>query len=689
MHINMGNRKLFITGIGIVGGGLLAVGLIQKEARGWAFLGLMIALYLLCWACWQKGWTETAFHARFILAGGAFIFCVLFEFTGSSLGCWAQILGREDNDILLGISRMIRSDEWAVSTPMAWSQFYAETPFQYFSEVLRGCPTDVFLEFGQAVNSVLMVFRPFYLGYLFLPLSMGMAFFWCGRLIVLFMVSFEFGRLITQDRRGLSVIYALAVVLAPVVSWWFAINGLVEMLIYIQLSVLMIRRFMRTDRFYTRAVAVGIVVICAGGYILAMYPAWQTSMIYALLALVIWVFVDNFRNCHMKAQDWGLILAGVVILLTSMGLVLYYSQDTIQTLMNTAYPGKRFATGGGGLSELFTQYSNLWLGIKNVSPYANASENSRFIDLFPLCWILPAVTMVKSRKKDFLSIALYVSSVILTVYIVFGIPTFLAKWMILGYSTATRAVVASGFCNLILLFRGVSLATNLEKGKWIYGLGIGSFLACLCVWVAYSQNPAYFSTKMLVVMLFLWGALICGVFVCAERNIRFMWCCGMAAMLFISGGIVNPLRSGVSSIESLPEVQGLMEFRDENSLWIVEGASFPMHNLPIMVGLPTVNSTNVYPDLEKWRILDPSRQYEDVYNRYAHITVFLVEEEHSVDKFQHGIAADQFTANLTVDDLRALGVTHILSTNDLSHMDGVRFVKNIDSVSNLKVYSVY
>lgn len=50
-----------------------------------------------------------------------------------------------------------------------------------------------------------ILFRPFYWGYLFLSIGKGMA-FWCGRYIALFLVSFEFGMLLTEKKKGLSVI---------------------------------------------------------------------------------------------------------------------------------------------------------------------------------------------------------------------------------------------------------------------------------------------------------------------------------------------------------------------------------------------------------------------------------------------------------------------------------------------------
>ena len=688
MRMNHKEQILVAAGIATVMMILLAVGCIEKEARLFAFLLLMGGLSLLCWMQSGKRFFDALFNARFFLAGSAFVLCVLFEFTGSSIGCWSQLLGQADNDILLGVSRAIRSDEWAVFTPMAWAQYYAEQPFQYFNEVIRGCPTDVFLEYGQAVFSILMIFRPFYLGYLFLPLAMGMAFFWSGRLIALFVVSFEFGLLITKRCRSLSLAYALSVVLAPAVSWWFAIGGLVEMLIYTQLSILMMRMFMRTDRLWIRITAVSVIIICAGGYVLTMYPASQVPMGFVLLALIIWTFLDNFKECRMRMRDWIVILSAIVCFVILMGLVLYYSLDTIQIIMDTAYPGKRFDAGGGGLSDLFTQYSNIWFGIKNESPYANVCENSRFIDFFPLCWFFPAAVMIKSKQKDHLLKAGLAVSLFLTIYIIFGIPAVLAKLTLMGYSTAARALLPTGFCNLVLLFRAMGLAVNFQMGKRVSALGLGILVSCLGVWVVYSQNPAYFSTKMLVTTLLVFSFLIVGSLFCSKRMIRNLWCCGMAVMLMISGGIVNPIRSGIDSIKEIPEFQALCEFEKEDSLWVVEGVGFPLGNLPIMAGLPTINSTNVYPNLERWESLDNDGKYREIYNRYAHITVFIVEDS-ATDQFQAGITPDQFTVNLTIDDLRTLGVTHILSPNDLSAFEGIEFMKGLDSALGLKVYRLY
>ena len=78
-------------------------------------------------------------------------------------------------------------------------------------------------------------------------------------------------------------------------------------------------------------------------------------------------------------------------------------------------------------------------------------------------------------------------------------------------------------------------------------------------------------------------------------------------------------------MEKVPVLQEISKIHesDEQALWIVEGMELPFLNAPIMVGAPTINSTNTYPDLERWRILDKSGKYEKNYNRYAHIGMYI------------------------------------------------------------------
>ena len=117
-----------------------------------------------------------------------FIVAVLFSLNGSSIGSWdkyARDASKTGDAVLIGESRDVRSDEWCVFTPMSLSQYYNH--FGRTSDILRATNTDVYMVYGQCVKDWSVVFRPFQIGYLFLDPGRGLSFYWCGRLIALFL----------------------------------------------------------------------------------------------------------------------------------------------------------------------------------------------------------------------------------------------------------------------------------------------------------------------------------------------------------------------------------------------------------------------------------------------------------------------------------------------------------------------
>lgn len=117
---------------------------------------------------------------RFLIAVILIVIGVLFKVHGSSIGLWNSIFptGVEDKSLLFGKLRTTRSDEWAVTTPLIFSQNFNN--FKYFSEILRGgTSTDAFSLYGLPVINILEVFRPFHLGYIILGLERGLSFLDC------------------------------------------------------------------------------------------------------------------------------------------------------------------------------------------------------------------------------------------------------------------------------------------------------------------------------------------------------------------------------------------------------------------------------------------------------------------------------------------------------------------------------
>lgn len=627
------------------------------------------------------------YRYRLLVAIGIFVLCVIFEINGSSLGMWSSYLGQADTGNLLGVSRGIRSDEWAVSTPMMMSQYYnTEGAFPYFGNIVRGTSTDMFMVYGQPVLDIAIVFKPFYWGYLFLSAGKGLAFFWYGRWIALFVVSFEFFMLITNKDKKLSFLGACMLAFAPVVQWWFAINGLVEMLVYGQLAIIMLKKYMTIEKTGIRFLSALVIFICAGGFILTLYPAWQIPMAYVILALGIWVIMENHQGVQIYKKD---IILLVLLLLTFLGIFIHIwnlSKETIELVMNTTYPGKRIETGGGCWKQFFNYTSNIWYALLGKGTGINVCESAQFIDFFPMCYIIPGYVLIKEKKKDNLLKVLLLLSTFLIVWCNIGFPMLLAKVTLMSYSTAERAYIILGLVQILLLIRSMSvleLKCSLRKASLsalvvsVIVIGTGEI-----IWEDYYPSIKYFILTFIIFFVLFLLIVRAG-----DKRYRVFFSIICSGMLICTGALVNPIRQGVGTIYATEEIKTIEEisYEDPKGLWIIEGLGFPYNNIGIMAGAATINSTNVYPDLERWKLLDHDGKYEDIYNRYAHIIVELKDSGEPQFVLNQ---ADVFTVKLTVEDLQKIGVNYILTVkDDLENIEN-EFVQ-IEKLKQARDYSIF
>ena len=652
-------------------------------------LGVVFSVFGLLWMYKGDKIGKYLYKYRYLAAGAVFILCIVFEINGSSIQHMSGFLGSDDTGVLLGQSRGIRSDEWAVLTPMMLSQYQnASGAFPYFSETVRGTLTDVFLVYGQPVADWPVIFRPFYLGYLFLSPGKGLAFFWCGRFIALFMASFEFGMLITKKRKGLSVLYALMILWAPVVQWWFAINGLVEMLIFSQMSIVLLTIYMKRSTMWIRLLCIAGVMLCGGGFILTMYPAWQVPVFYLLLAGIVWSIWENYKECRMKKRDWLIILVAAVIFAGLMGAIFYRSRETIETMFNTAYPGKRISKGGSVTwSDLFLWIGNIWFPMFGEGGITSSVvEDSQFFSLFPISCILPAVLWFGRKVKDKLIAVLAVVSLLLGIYCVAGFPKILAQITFLSYSPSGRTFVILQWAGIIILFRALGLMKKPCSIKWAAGgaVSMGILTSVMC----YSANPEYFTVNFAAAMLGLCVVLFYCLFRYPGKGESTVLALTLCAAMFLCGALVNPVRSGIDNVYEIPVLQEVKKIHEEDpkALWAVEGMGMPHNNGPIMVGAPTINSTNTYPDLERWEKLDPKKKYQKYYNRYSQIFMQLKQEG---DPVFSASQADQIKVELTLEDMQTLDVEYILTQNDLETLtsDECKAVL-ISQIDSYKIYRI-
>jgi len=633
---------------------------------------------------------ERLFRYRFVIAALFFVVLVAFEIHGSSISEWTNYIDNSNSGMeeytFFGQSRAIRTDEWAVNTPMALSQFYNKTgAFPYFSDTIRGTQTDAFIVYGQPVRDISVLFRPFHWGYLFLSQGQGLSFFWIGRFMALFLVTLELSMLITKKNKLLSLAAAVLVTFAPVIQWWFAVNGLVEMLVFGQLAVLIIYHYMNTDRMLKRCIYSIILAICAGGYVLTFYPAWMVPLFYIFLALAIWVIISNYGKGTFTLKDIGPLIVFVALFGGGMAHILSKSLPTIMTVLNTAYPGERFETGRNIFTRFFQYIGNLFFPFNGAGVSGNVCEQAVFFDLFPLGLIFAVITLWKQKKKDILLILLLAVSVFLGLWCVTSWPDWLAKITLLSNVQPERLQSVLGLANIFLLMRSVSLG-EIQLKPHIAAVAAVIYSGVI-TYVSKQVYGEYFTKKYIIVSFVVLISISIWIFIRQNKKSQVIFAACCLVLAFMMGFTVNPVEQGVNAILEQPIVKEIKAITDENDgLWLVEGLGLPHINLPMVVGTPTINSTNVYPYLERWQALDKNDNALEIYNRYAHITINLQKVAESEFVLQ---GADAFEVNLNISDLYKLNASYILTRNDLTiyTCDEVDF-QYVSSFQGLNIYKV-
>ncbi|HEM5148857.1 TPA: hypothetical protein U1262_002194, partial [Streptococcus suis] len=123
---------------------------------------------------------------------------------------------------------------------------------------------------------------------------------------------------------------------------------------------------------------------------------------------------------------------------------------------------------------------------------------------------------------------------------------------------------------------------------------------------------------------------------------------------------INPIRIGSDVIfksSLVTNIKSITDY-DKESKWIVDSIGYPLTNIPLVAGAPTLNSTNAYPNLELWKSLDTNGQYDEIYNRYAHVIIELTNSEETVFELLH---PDAFKVQLPITKLKDLNVTYFVS----------------------------
>ena len=609
---------------------------------------------------------ELIYKYRFVLSFLLLIMLVSFKISGSSMGCWKLFLGDGESGIRLGEPRVWRSDEWGTLTPLCFRQQYNTLgAYNRYSQTFGSILTDNMLVYGQPSWDILTLFRPFYWGYLFFGSERGLSWFWCSRLIVLFLSWFELGMLITDGQKKLSVMLSVCVSFAPFLQWWFAINGLVEMLIYGACFVLG-SNYLVSHEFNPRKIAVAVgMAVCAVGYVLTFYPTWMVPVAWGFVPLFLWVIIWKFNRKVLRRVDvmpWLLIF---VITAAGLTILAVTSWNVIKAELNSVYPGNApLSSGGTGLWWMMKYPISL---VSRFSMNELIVENSSIICFAPAGFILALWVIIKEKKKDPLLILLLGMNLFLAWYYCVGIPKWLAKILLLSFVNSNRGPQVLGFLRLTLFVRAVALKEKAPK-RWLAALAavISSAVPMRLALGFTKYEPGglryeYFDTAEKIVVVWAILAVVFYLLYRARKSKYTMAVLGVCTVVLVSSIWINPVAKGVPEItksETMQQIRDLVK-EDPQAIWLVVDMAYPATNIPAMAGADCLNTTQTYPQKTRWEMLDKEGEYEDIYNRYCHIRASLGSKT-----MLELVSTDYVEVTLSPEDLKKLNIRYIVSTND-------------------------
>lgn len=630
-------------------------------------------------------------HAkRWLIAACIFVFLVALKINLSNVPCFHYYIqpdSKTDFTLpILGTPRGIRSDEWLVDTPRRASAFFSH--YGKINNIVRG--TENFnISSSYLYLAYSALFNPFNFGYFLFGTEYGTSFYWCGIMIVSFMVSYEFCLILTKAKRILSLFGATVLGISSFSLWW----SISAHLLGIQALIVCAYLFFRTQKRYAQILLAAGVALSGAYFICNLYPAWQVPGAYIILAMFLWVILVSFdRIKQMRWKEW-IVIGGAFLFMCS--IIIAYLHDTSayrEAVMQTIYPGQRFEAGG----ESFHKGS--WYIQTILYPFRDTGNNSEagtFFGLFPLPMLLALISVIlqiikriknKTGDPDYLAMFLLFPALLLTAYCTVGIPVWLAKLTLMSYSTADRAIDFLCLINAILLIRLLSYEIT-EKRPIPIGLGIA--ISTLLVLYNMDVTEKYFNGYMnasyisfiTILIVALGTVLLCEV----RKNVKSMILSLATVILLVSSLAVLPINRGMDSLYKKPASQMVQTIvnNDPNAKWIGYGSIVSSQFL-IANGAPTVNSINYIPNMDLWNKIDSQQKYQEVYNRYCHVSMIFTEEETSFTLLQD----DLITVNLCYSDIWKTDAKYVFANQELTEDSNALDLNLLYSEGNVFIYEI-
>lgn len=597
------------------------------------------------------------YNNRYMVALILFIIIVLGKFHCTSIGEWNDIIQTNydySSRVLISTPKSIRSDEWLVNTPIMLSQNLVK--FSINNNLIRAIPTNIYLLSTATINDLIEIARPLSLGF-FINSEYGLSIWWFGRLFCLFFTSFELLMILTEKNKKISLFGTLLISGSSVVQWFFA-SYITEILIGGQLALICLNQLLNEKNKLKKILWSVLMAIGFLDYCLILYPAHQIPFGYIYLVIMIHILFQNKGKIKNNIRYMILPLILIILILIRFFIL---CKDGIMAISSTVYPGNRFINGGNFSEwQRLLQYPyTLFLPFKQTG---DACTISSFFSLFPLPIIISIYYLIKNKMKDKFILSLTLLVVVYLLFCIIPLPDIIVKYTLLSKTTVNAICAPIGLISIYLMCILWDKISFNGKGKNIISLILAIILSFICIYLSNNFMKEYLNTWINIMLILLFSTLFY-LYIMKDNKIKENILLSIISIfMLVNIFYINPLTTGTDMIYKKPvslKIKNIVS-EDENGRWIALD-SFITPNYLIMNGAKTINSTNLYPNLDIWRRIDKNKKYESIYNRYAHVIISLTETETKFTLLQ----PDLFKLDLNIEDIKKMDIDYIYSNNKI------------------------
>lgn len=544
-------------------------------------------------------WFFTACFMLFLLGSVA-------DWNGSSLEAYQVTYSDAKATEVAGEARPIRSDEWAFHTPAILNQVFRKDPLSTERSSVGG--HSVALISNLPVRHYSTLFRPQFWSFFVLSPEYAFAVYWQFKALVLLTGVFCFLLLLSQSSAW-SIIGSIWYFLSPHIQWTYSSPNLLPEMVGALCFAVVFFCLLLTASNYWR-VAIGAVGFCvfALDFALCAYVPGLVPLVWVGSLAAIGVLFQQRSKVYTRSFAAPRLIATAAAFLTIAAVLLGVLRDAhsaIAAISNTIHPGKRVFSGGySPIQYLLSNFFSFSESQGHVpSALLNICEASGFF------WLAPAVlfSLHKRSIRKATIIALLCSFLLLLVWCVFPIPTYIGRIFGLDRTWASRCMPALGLANVavVVVFLGSSVvpdgpALSIPKLSRLTGMFVGIFLVmvsvCLMIDELYGN---YFSLEDTLL-----AALFVSVLVyLLMEGPRFLFASLLVTSHLLAWGLINPVERGLEPITS----SSLFRFvRGHKALldgkWIVFSNSYAAPGFLKATGCEVYNGEQYQPDFDHFRL---------------------------------------------------------------------------------------